>query len=195
MQHIIISLVFLVESFISDSALVQLDWSHITETVDDLEVQTVCIDKVIPMLNPLLTNIIFPKMFWSSHFDCVSISSDHVRVPDYRTRGPRFDSLGYQTFWEVLGLEQGPLSLVRTTEELLEWKSGGSGSRKPRLQPWGSIALTTQTLYPQKLALTSLTSGSRSVGIVRLRTKATEFSFVFHPVRWRIYVLWPKNTF
>jgi hypothetical protein len=31
------------------------------------------------------------------------------------------------------------------------------------------------TLYPQKLALTSPTSGGRSVGIVRLRTKATEF--------------------
>ena len=29
-------------------------------------------------------------------------------------------------------------------------------------------------LYPQKLALTSLTGGGRSVGIVRLRTKATE---------------------
>jgi hypothetical protein len=32
-------------------------------------------------------------------------------------------------------------------------------------------------LYPQKLALTSPTSGSRSVGIVRSRTQATEFSF------------------
>jgi hypothetical protein len=31
------------------------------------------------------------------------------------------------------------------------------------------------TLYPQKLALTSLTSGGRSVGIVRSRTHATEF--------------------
>jgi hypothetical protein len=30
------------------------------------------------------------------------------------------------------------------------------------------------TLYPQKLALTSPTSGGRSVAIVRLRTKATE---------------------
>ena len=29
-------------------------------------------------------------------------------------------------------------------------------------------------LYPQKLALTSPTGGGRSVGIVRLRTKATE---------------------
>ena len=30
-------------------------------------------------------------------------------------------------------------------------------------------------LYPQKLAVTSPTGGSRSVGIVRVRTKATEF--------------------
>jgi hypothetical protein len=34
-------------------------------------------------------------------------------------------------------------------------------------------------LYPQKLALTSSTGGGRSVGIVRSRTKATEFSFSF----------------
>jgi hypothetical protein len=32
-------------------------------------------------------------------------------------------------------------------------------------------------LYPQKLALTSPTGGGHSVGIVRSRTKATEFSF------------------
>jgi len=30
--------------------------------------------------------------------------------------------------------------------------------------------------YPQKLALTSPTGGGRSVGIVRSRTKATEFT-------------------
>jgi len=33
-------------------------------------------------------------------------------------------------------------------------------------------------LYPQKLALTSPTGGGRSVGIVRVRIKATEFSLV-----------------
>ena len=33
-------------------------------------------------------------------------------------------------------------------------------------------------LYPQTLALTSPTGGGRSVGIVRVRTKATEFSLV-----------------
>ena len=34
-------------------------------------------------------------------------------------------------------------------------------------------------LYQQKLALTSPTGGGRSVGIVRVRTKDTEFSLVF----------------
>jgi len=33
-------------------------------------------------------------------------------------------------------------------------------------------------IYPQKLALTSPTGGGRSVGMVRSRTKATEFSLV-----------------
>jgi hypothetical protein len=45
-----------------------------------------------------------------------------ARVPGYRSRGPRFDSQRYQIFWEVVGLERGPLSLVRIIEELLERK-------------------------------------------------------------------------
>jgi hypothetical protein len=43
-----------------------------------------------------------------------------VRVSGYRSRVPEFDSWPYQIFLEVEGLEQGPLGLVRTTEELLE---------------------------------------------------------------------------
>ena len=35
-------------------------------------------------------------------------------------------------------------------------------------------------LYPQKFALTSPTGGGRSVGIVRSRTKATEFSLLYN---------------
>jgi hypothetical protein len=35
-------------------------------------------------------------------------------------------------------------------------------------------------LYPQRLALTSPTGGGRSVGIVRPRTKATEFLLSFN---------------
>jgi hypothetical protein len=34
--------------------------------------------------------------------------------------------------------------------------------------------------YPQKLALTSPTSGGRSVGIVRSRTQDMEFSFFYY---------------
>jgi hypothetical protein len=71
-----------------------------------------------------------------------------------------------------------PLSLVSTTEELLGRKSSGSGlenqeygRRKPSRWPRG-------TLYPQKLAATSPTSGGHSVGIVRSRTQATEFLVV-----------------
>jgi hypothetical protein len=37
-----------------------------------------------------------------------------------------FDSLSYQIFREVVGLERGPLSLVSTTEELLDRKCSGS---------------------------------------------------------------------
>jgi hypothetical protein len=43
-----------------------------------------------------------------------------VRVSGYRYRGPGFDSRRYQIFWVVVGLERGPLSLVRSTEELLD---------------------------------------------------------------------------
>jgi hypothetical protein len=50
-----------------------------------------------------------------------------VRILGYSSRSPGFDSRRYQIFWEVVGLERGPLSLVRITEELLVWKSIGSG--------------------------------------------------------------------
>jgi hypothetical protein len=34
---------------------------------------------------------------------------------------------------EVVGLVRGPLCLVSITEELLEWKNSGSGTRKTRI--------------------------------------------------------------
>jgi hypothetical protein len=43
-----------------------------------------------------------------------------VRVLDYRCRSPRFDSRALQK--KVVGLERGTLSLVSTTEELLDGK-------------------------------------------------------------------------
>jgi hypothetical protein len=46
-------------------------------------------------------------------------------------------------------LEWGPLSLMSITEELLEWKNSGSGSRKSRLMAVGDrcakLALTSPT--------------------------------------------------
>jgi hypothetical protein len=50
-----------------------------------------------------------------------------VRVSGYRSRGPGFDFRPYQIFCEVGGLERGPLSLMRTIEELIERKVSGSG--------------------------------------------------------------------
>jgi hypothetical protein len=38
-----------------------------------------------------------------------------------------FDFRRYQIFWKVVGLERGPLSLVSTTEELLDIKVAASG--------------------------------------------------------------------
>jgi hypothetical protein len=51
-----------------------------------------------------------------------------------------------------------------------------SRSAKPRLRSWG-IRRTDYAipLYPEKLVLTSRTSGVRLVGIVRSQTLATEF--------------------
>jgi hypothetical protein len=46
-----------------------------------------------------------------------------ARVPGYRCyrfRGLGFDSRRYQVFWEVVGLERDPLSVVKIIEELLE---------------------------------------------------------------------------
>jgi hypothetical protein len=83
-----------------------------------------------------------------------------------------FDSQRYQIFWQVVGLGWGPLSLVSTTEELLERKSSGPSLES---QEYGYRDPPRWPL--QKLALTSPTSGGRSVGIVHSRTQATEFSF------------------
>ena len=57
-------------------------------------------------------------------------------------------------------------------------KSSGSGPEKQRLTAVGIRCADYVTpLYPQKLALTSPTGGGRSVGIVRSRTKGTDFFY------------------
>jgi hypothetical protein len=73
-----------------------------------------------------------------------------------------------------VGLEWGPLSLVGIIEELLQRKSSVSGLESREYSRRDSSRWPRGTLYPQKLALTSPTSGGRLVGIICSQTKATE---------------------
>jgi hypothetical protein len=74
-----------------------------------------------------------------------------------------------------VGLERGPFSLESTTEELLGRKSKESGLEIRKCGRGELSRLPLGTLYPTKLALTSPTSGGRSVGIVRSRILARRF--------------------
>jgi hypothetical protein len=76
-----------------------------------------------------------------------------------------------------VGLERGALSLVSTTEELLGRNSSGCGLQNREYSRGDALRWPRDTLYPQKLALTSPTWGGRLVGVVRLWTKTTEFFF------------------
>jgi hypothetical protein len=92
------------------------------------------------------------------------------RVPGWKSG---FDSRPYQIFWDVVGLERGPLNLVSIIEELLGRKSSGSGLEN---REYGHRDPSLTTWYPlsSKLAVTSPTSGGGSIGIVRSRTQATK---------------------
>jgi hypothetical protein len=113
--------------------------------------------------------LLFPCSAWSR--------GRVVRVTGYRSIGSGLDSRNYQIFWEVVGLEQGSLRLLSTTEELLGINKSSSRIEIREYSHGDPLHWPCNTLYPQKLALTSPISGGRSVGIVCSRTKATEFSF------------------
>jgi hypothetical protein len=75
---------------------------------------------------------------------------------------------------------------VRIIEELLEWKISGSGLENRDYRSWESVALATRHPLSAKVALTSLTSGDSSDGIVRLRLKVTEFLLDMHSLIWEM---------
>jgi hypothetical protein len=93
-----------------------------------------------------------------------------------------------------VGLERGPLNLVSTREKLFGRNSSGSGLENREYDRADPLRWPRDTLYPQKLALTSPKSGGRLVGIVRLRTKATELTTyiitIFIYFRSKIFVLY-----
>jgi hypothetical protein len=90
-------------------------------------------------------------------------------------QGSGFDSRRYQNIWEVVGLKRGSLRFVSIIEELLRRKSSGSGLENWEYGRSDQSHSPRDTLYLQKLTLSSPTSGGRSVGIVRSRIQATEF--------------------
>jgi hypothetical protein len=97
-----------------------------------------------------------------------------ARVPWLQIQWSGFCSQRFQIFWEVVGLERGPLSLVSTISNLLERKSNGSDLEEREYGCRDQSRWPSGTLYTQKLVLTSPASGGRSVGIVRFRTQATD---------------------
>jgi hypothetical protein len=68
-----------------------------------------------------------PKDLFKELFSKLGISTLYSQYNFPILRGPGVDSRRYQIFWVAVGLEQGPLSLVSISEELLERKSCGSG--------------------------------------------------------------------
>jgi hypothetical protein len=103
-----------------------------------------------------------------------------------QTQRSSFDSQSYQIFWKVVGLERGPLSLLSTTGELLERNSSRSGLQIREYGHADQSRWPSGILYPQKLALTSPTSGGRLFGIVRWRTQATEFLLLWRSLYGRM---------
>jgi hypothetical protein len=75
-----------------------------------------------------------------------------------------------------VGLERGPLSLVKINEELLERKIITLRSRIPRLTAVGSVALTTQHLLSTKVGTIFADRGGCSVGIFSLHFRGTYVS-------------------
>jgi hypothetical protein len=86
-------------------------------------------------------------------------------------------------YWNLCGFSSVPPQEFKVTDPEVRvrfpalphfLRSSGSGTRsnQPREYTW-----PRDTLYPQKLPLTSPTSGGHSVGTVRWRTQVTEFSF------------------
>jgi hypothetical protein len=100
-----------------------------------------------------------------------------VRVVGYRSGGPG-SIPGTTRKKKVVGLEWGPLSLVSTTEEILDRKVAAAVYKTENMAIGIRHADHVATSVRKKLAITSPTSGSHLVGIVRSRTQTMELSLI-----------------
>jgi hypothetical protein len=135
-------------------------------------------------MEPLLIIMIFGIKYWHVCSIVLKQSSSkkilklfHILRPPLWSSGQSswlqfqrsgFDSWRYQFFWEAVGLERGPLSIVSTIKQLLGRNSSGCGLESREYGYGDLLRRPHDTLYPEKLAVTLLTSGER--------TKAKEFS-------------------
>jgi hypothetical protein len=90
-----------------------------------------------------------------------------------------------------VGLERGPLSLVRITEN---GKSSGSGSRKPRLTSVRIRCADHATPFIRK-SWHQFRRHTAVANIVRLRTKAMEFSCLLHKCSTAVFLSGAQNLF
>jgi hypothetical protein len=81
---------------------------------------------------------------------------------------------------------------MSTIEELLGRKCSGSGLEIREDGRGDPLRLPRDTLYSRNLALILPTSGGRSVGIVRSRSKATEFSLFLQNCEHAVALLFEK---
>jgi hypothetical protein len=120
---------------------------------------------------PVLVLVYYTRMALMSHFT----NGRRTNWPSHWSNGqssplqiqrPGFDYRRYQIFWEVVGPERSPLSLVSTIEGQCTRKSSSSGLESREYGRRNQVTLTTWYPLSAKLAITSPTSGCRSVGIV-----------------------------
>jgi hypothetical protein len=118
----------------------------------------------------------------SASYRLITISACSSRPPLWSSgqsfwlqiRQPGFDSRHYEKK-KVVGLERGSLSLVGTTEELLDRKVAVPVYKIENTAVGIRHADHVAASIRKKLAITSPTSGGRPVGIVRSRTHTMEF--------------------
>ena len=98
------------------------EWERFSEVMDFWSFQTEEVSETLDVPTPpalLISRTNFRENAWESLW-LDRLCGLVIRVSGYRYRCLGFDSRRYQIFWVVVGLERGPLGLVRSIEELLE---------------------------------------------------------------------------